>query len=358
MKFRKIDIIVIVLCLLLSACSQSGQGNENGKVEAETENAHKTAGTEEQRGKVEIPEKEETDEDYSENAYEFGKILYDLKLFNGISSVEYVPNLDGDMNREEAMKMIVSALGWEPASSEDSPFSDLSDWAKPYVGSAYKKGIALGTIPENNIFGAKDKVSMRQLLTFYLRALGYETTYAYNNAYKLGEVTGLTNGIAVNEDFLKRYHLVLVTYNAMKANKLGSALTLAEELAQEGKIDKKTAAELGIIKSFKYQEQRDDGTYLLTEEEIKKVTEENEKAVIILSTEDQWKKMQAEMDFAAVSLADEAKIARVIADENENIQEKYEIISLPSIKFYKNGKGSLLPDSIDGEALVKWVNSN
>lgn len=292
-------ILVLILAMMLAACTpqetveepvepaetaediqeEPGETGDEGDVPAEGD----TEEAAEESDEV-VEEPVEDVNDYSgelKEAYEYGKVLYDLGLFNGVSTEKYEPNLEGDMNREQAMKMIVSALGWEPSSKEQCPFSDVSDWAKPYVGRAYLKGIALGTVPENNIFGAKDSVTMQQLLTFYLRALGYETSYAYENALKLGEITGLTDNIEPTEDNLKRYHLVMATYNALGSSRLESARTLAEDLISEGLIKSSMAEEFGLIQEYKYQSQREYGPVELDAENFAELIAGEEKALVL-----------------------------------------------------------------------------
>ncbi|MDW7669345.1 MAG: phosphodiester glycosidase family protein [Bacillota bacterium] len=201
--------------------------------------------------KIKYGEFEETETEVGvdiEKYYNMSKTLYDLGLFDGVSTTEFSPNLEGSMNRQEAMKMIVSALGWEPVELENSPFSDVSNWAKPFVDTAYTRGITLGTAPEQNIFGAKDSVTKVQLLTFYLRALGYESNYAYNNAERLGEFTGISENLSGESKNLKRYDLVAVTYDTLKTRKKGEDITIAEKLASESILNEELAKEKGLIK--------------------------------------------------------------------------------------------------------------
>jgi hypothetical protein len=182
------------------------------------------------------------------------KTLYDLGLFSGVSAKEFSPNLEGSMNRQEAMKMVVSALGWETEAPEDNPFTDVSDWAKPYVATAYNRGITLGTAPDENIFGATDPVTKTQLLTFYLRALGYESNYAYNNAERLGEFTGISQNLSGETNNLKRYDLVAVTYDTLKTTKRYEDTTIIEKLAKDGIVDEELAKRNGLIKENKREE--------------------------------------------------------------------------------------------------------
>ncbi len=201
--------------------------------------------------------------------YIMSKTLYDLGLFDGVSATEFSPNLEGSMNRQEAMKMVVSALGWETSEFEESPFKDVSDWAKPFVDTAYHKGITLGTAPEQNIFGAEDPVTKAQLLTFYLRALGYESNYAYDNAERLGEFTGISENLSGETNNLKRYDLVAVTFDTLKTTKRNEDLTIIEKLAAEDIVDEELAKERDLIKDYKDEDYIINGTYADNEETIR-----------------------------------------------------------------------------------------
>ncbi len=197
------------------------------------------------------------------------KTLYDLGLFDGVSATEFSPNLEGSMNRQEAMKMVVSALGWETSEFEESPFNDVSDWARPYVATAYHRGITLGTAPEQNIFGAEDPVTKIQLLTFYLRALGYESNYAYENAERLGEFTGISENLSGETNNLKRYDLVAVTFDTLKTTKRSENITIIEKLASDALVDEELAKERGLIKEYESEEYIINGTYADNKETIR-----------------------------------------------------------------------------------------
>ncbi len=287
--------------------------------------------------------------------YEMGKTLYELGLFSGVSTIEYSPNLEGSMNRQEAMKMIVSALGWEPAKTEDSPFVDVSDWAKSYVGRAYMKGIALGTVPEQNIFGAEDPVTKIQLLTFYLRALGYESTYAYDNAERLGELTGISDNLSGESENLKRYDLVAVTYDTLKATKQNEARTIIEELAIDGVVEEQLAKEKGLIKEYKYEKQRKTGPYTGNSENFDEFLEEDK--LLVMFYEDDAEMLDV-FNNVAVVLADELKVVWVDMESNLDIAEEQNITSYPTIKLYKGDETATLPPIPDEDTIVRWVRNN
>ncbi|MBN2286178.1 MAG: hypothetical protein JXQ26_00925 [Tissierellales bacterium] len=350
--------LLTVIILFSVACSKPSV--DDSSEAATTETTTITVESTEAMTSSETDENPENSSEVLQKSYENGNILYQLGLFNGVSTVTYDPNLEGDMNREEAMKMIVSALGWEPADESECPFDDVSAWARPFVGRAYLQGIALGTVPKENKFGAKDPVTMQQLLTFYLRALGYEPSYAYENAIRLGEMKELTKGLRLTEDYLKRYHLVMVTYNALGTNKLDSPKTLVEELITEGKVDQSLAESFGLVKEYLYAAQREQGAANLDEESFEAQILNEKKAVVLFyqSGSELSEETLTSFHIAAITLADEAKAGVIEKAEAGALLTDYNITSFPTIKLFKNGEAITLPPVQDTDTLVQWVKNN
>lgn len=92
--------------------------------------------------------------------------------------------------------MLVRLLGKEEEAKTGkwtTPFTDVADWAKPYVGYAYTNGLTTGT--SATTFGGNATVNASEYLTFVLRALGYEsgTDFQWDKAWELSDQIGLTN---------------------------------------------------------------------------------------------------------------------------------------------------------------------
>lgn len=104
-------------------------------------------------------------------------ILHELGLFRGVGDDKDgnpVFDLDRAPTREEAAVMLVRLMGKETealSKNHASPFTDVSDWAKSYIGYAYQNQLTNGM--SDHYFGAKENVTPAQYLTFVLRALGY-----------------------------------------------------------------------------------------------------------------------------------------------------------------------------------------
>ncbi len=83
--------------------------------------------------------------------------------------------LDKTMTRAEGAVMIVRLLGEEKtalARNHSHPFTDVPDWADPYVGYMYKYGLTAGQ--SATFYGAKSLMTEVQYVTFLLRSLGYD----------------------------------------------------------------------------------------------------------------------------------------------------------------------------------------
>lgn len=120
-------------------------------------------------------------------------------LFSGTGKDQYGRieySLGDTLNRESAITLLVRMLGQEKVATSqnwDTPFTDVSNWAKPFVGYAYQHGITSGT--SATTFGAKDPVTAAQFLTFLLQALEYERGVDFNwqQAYLLTDRLQITN---------------------------------------------------------------------------------------------------------------------------------------------------------------------
>jgi len=82
--------------------------------------------------------------------------------------------LDKVAERVEGAAMLVRLLGAEEyamSSALSHPFTDVPDWANPYIGYLYQNGLTNGI--GNNLYGSRELIDEKQYLTFLLRALGY-----------------------------------------------------------------------------------------------------------------------------------------------------------------------------------------
>lgn len=215
--------------------------------------------------------------DYS--AEESANALYELGLFQGTSETangKPIYSLDAAPTRAQAVTMLVRLLGKEAEAKAGTwtvPFSDLADWARPYVGYAYANGLTNGLSAER--FGSDDKVTANQYLTFILRALGYssERDFQWDKANAFSDSLGLTHGEYRASRSFTRGDTARISYAALAQARKDSSETLAAQLVRQGAVKAKTAAECGLvlaadsggflnIAGSRYTLQNADGKYL------------------------------------------------------------------------------------------------
>ncbi|MBQ8551867.1 MAG: S-layer homology domain-containing protein [Clostridia bacterium] len=150
--------------------------------------------------------------------------LNSMGLFRGTGTDIYgnpIYDLNRSATRQEAITMLVRLLGKEEealAGTWDMPFTDVADWAKPYVGYAYANGLTGGT--SATTFGGNDKVTAAQYITFVLRALGYssDTDFQWDRSWEFAMYKGLCEAGEYNEinnDSFKRGDAAMISYNAI-----------------------------------------------------------------------------------------------------------------------------------------------
>ena len=169
-------------------------------------------------------------------------VLYTLGLFKGTGTdAEGKPiyDLDRALNRAEAVTMLVRLLGKEEeagAGAWEIPFTDVADWAKPYVGYAYANGLTNGY--DEKTFGGTDPVTATQYLTFVLRALGYSSAedgdFKWDAAWELTDRLFITRGEYGADTPFDRGDAVKVSYAALGAFLKGEGRFLGEKLLDEG----------------------------------------------------------------------------------------------------------------------------
>ncbi len=131
--------------------------------------------------------------------------LYALGLFKGTGTDENDDptfELERPMTRAEAVTMLVRLLGKEDearSSTWTTPFTDVADWAKPYVGYAYENRLTKGIDPNDETkFGSSTTATARMYITFVLRALGYSDDaggdFQYKTAWEFSDKLGITDG--------------------------------------------------------------------------------------------------------------------------------------------------------------------
>ena len=173
----------------------------------------------------------------SKEAEATANALNELGLFSGTGTDENgkpIYALDKAPTRHEAVTMLVRLLGKgdEAVNGKwDTPFTDVANWAKPYVGYAYANGLASGT--SSTTFGGNDTVTAAQYITFILRALGYQSgkDFSWSSSWELSDELGITDG-RYNKDFssFTRGDVAMISYHALSAMINNTNQSLANQL--------------------------------------------------------------------------------------------------------------------------------
>jgi hypothetical protein len=148
--------------------------------------------------------------------------LHELGLFAGVGdNADGTPNYDLKRapTRYEAVTMLVRLLGKEEearAGMWQTPFTDVIDWAKPYVGYAYTHGLSNGT--GATTFSGERPVTAAQYITLVLRALGYssDADFGWEWSWIFSDRIGLTNGEYDDDNIaFTRGDVVTISYSAL-----------------------------------------------------------------------------------------------------------------------------------------------
>lgn len=162
-----------------------------------------------------------------EQATAAADVLYELGLFAGTGTTadgSPIYSLDRELNRQEAMTLFINLLGKADeavAGTWTTPFTDVDDWARPFVGYAYEHDFTAGVAEDR--FGAHDPVTESQYLTYLLLALGYKqgTDFNWNESYLFASEIGFNDRLFMGGPFF-RSSAVLCNCNALALPKKGS----------------------------------------------------------------------------------------------------------------------------------------
>ena len=167
------------------------------------------------------------------------KTLYELGLFSGTgtdANGNPVFELDRAPTRHEAATMLVSLLGKKQEAQSGTwkiPFTDVADWARPFVGYAYANGLTSGT--SATTYSGNDLISAAQYLTFVLKVLGYEAgkDFQWDKAWVLSDKIGLTHGEYNAKTAFTRGDVAEISLSALSICQKGTQTTLGQKLGFE-----------------------------------------------------------------------------------------------------------------------------
>lgn len=189
----------------------------------------------------------------SDEATKAANSLYELGLFKGTGTdANGNPNFDLDRapTRHEAVTMLVRLLGKDEeaqAGKWEMPFTDVAEWAKPYVGYAYTNGLAKGT--SDTTFGGNELINASQYITLILRALGYDsnTDFQWNKAWELSDEIGFTSGeYSAETAIFLRGDVVAISAAALSARLKDEETLLIQRLVSNGTVEETAATKQGF----------------------------------------------------------------------------------------------------------------
>ncbi len=179
---------------------------------------------------------EVTDKDSVANA------LYFLGLVKGYDDRGGDFKLANKLTRAESIVQIVRFLGAEKEALGGEytvPFTDVPEWAVPYIGYAYANGITSGRSATK--FDTNGTVDEAQFLTLLLRAMDYsdkDGDFVWSNPFALANSVGLTAHTAAEENYT-RGDAFTACCNAL-SSKCKTGKTVAEKLIAENVITEKS----------------------------------------------------------------------------------------------------------------------
>ena len=155
-------------------------------------------------------------------------------------------NPDAKVTRNEMAVVMCNLLDYTVASYKGtSPFTDVPEWAEPYVAACYTNGITSGY--DKVTYGGRDTVTTGQAALMLLKALGY---FQYSADFgsdwlvettKNGSTAGLFDGVATGaKEALTRNDVAQMVLNALeadlvKAEKNGSDVQVGDIVISGGK---------------------------------------------------------------------------------------------------------------------------
>lgn len=173
---------------------------------------------------------------YSESQLNTADALFHLGLFLGTGTT-YA--LDENLTREQGIILLVRMLGAEKTAMDSNakhPFTDVSDWASPYVGYAYREGITNGT--GKTTFSGTLAMTDQMFLTLCIRAIGYSDLgwkhdFSYDDVWSFAASLGLIDSTAHNQNFT-RGETVEIFWRLLNLRVKNNRKTLADKLIGQG----------------------------------------------------------------------------------------------------------------------------
>ena len=199
------------------------------------------------------------------------EVLKTVGIMTGDENGKFNP--EAKVTRNEMAVVMCNLLDYTVASYKGtSPFTDVPEWAEPYVAACYTNGITSGY--DAKTYGGSDTVTTGQAALMLLKALGY---FQYSADFgsdwlvettKNGSTAGLFDGVATGaKEALTRNDVAQMVLNALeadlvKAEKNGSDVHVGDIVISGGKAtyDARTGTD---SKYAKIDKTKVDGKYTI-----------------------------------------------------------------------------------------------
>lgn len=110
--------------------------------------------------------------------------LQEYEIIEGYGDGTFKP--EGKITRQEFAKIMCLGMSLEENAEAAATFTDVSDWAKGYVGALAELGIIEGY--NETEFGGTDEITREDMVTIIVRSLASEEIAAF--AYEEGDIVG------------------------------------------------------------------------------------------------------------------------------------------------------------------------
>ncbi len=167
-----------------------------------------------------------------------------MGLFAG-SELGY--ELDRAPERAEAAVMLGRLVGAEAealaATDNAAPFTDVPEWAAPYINWLYENGLTTGAT--ETTFEPYGTCSSQMYATFLLRALGYSDAtdgdFSYDTSLTFAQSLGVVDAVNYSADAFLRDNMVAMSYTALAVTPKDADANLLAQLVESGAVDAQMA---------------------------------------------------------------------------------------------------------------------
>ena len=207
----------------------------------------------------------------SEDNQEAIEVLQAVEIMVGDENGDFNP--DQNVTRNEMAVVMCNLMDYTVASYKGtSPFTDVPEWAEPYVAACYTNGLTAGT--SDTTYGGSDTVTTGQAALMLEKALGYFQYQAdfgsdwLVEATKQGSLAGLFDGVDTGAtEALSRNDVAQMVLNALEADmvtaeKNGSDVQIGDIIISGAKATY-TARTSNDTKYSKIDNTRVDGKYTI-----------------------------------------------------------------------------------------------